>query len=84
MNGLDGFLQRFKKLLDSSAGQKKVILDALLKYTNHTFSSPDITIKEGILYVKATPLLRNEMYMKKALILKELNASFTQPLRDIR
>ncbi len=72
MNNLGSYLEKFKLILATPGALKKPVLNAILKITSIELSEKDIDVKEGSIYLKTHPLIKNEIFMKKDLILKEL------------
>lgn len=63
------FLEKFKKIGFDKESQKKIVIDTLA-----TFNIPvtDLTIKNKVVKVQASSLVKNQIYMKKEAILKKL------------
>jgi hypothetical protein len=84
MNPLENLLEKFKSLL-ALQPQKKPILTCLAVVAGVTLTESDIDVKENIVYVRASPLVRNEIFMRRLAILNAFKESIgTQSLRDIR
>ncbi|MDO8590633.1 MAG: hypothetical protein Q7R65_01500 [bacterium] len=73
MEQISFFLEKFKTLGLDSALIKKVFIEEVEKILNTKISSDDIKIKEGILYVKAHPALKSELFIKRQLFIDELS-----------
>ncbi|MDQ3076607.1 MAG: hypothetical protein M3Q63_00920 [bacterium] len=73
MNPLQNFLDRFQKLLTYPGQVKKPILECLEKISKIKLTEKDIDVKEGIIYLRLQhPAIKNEIFMRKNLILAEL------------
>ncbi len=75
MNPLQNFLERFQKLLTYPGQVKKPVLECLEKISKIKLTEKDIDVKEGIIYLRLQhPAIKNEIFMRKNLILQELKA----------
>ncbi len=71
MESISTFLERFKKI--KSPLEKKVAIARIIsEVTAFEVTPDDLTIKGSIVFLKANPYLRNEVYQKKSLILEQL------------
>lgn len=85
MNPLGSLLEKFQKLLSSTEAHKESVLNVINTHSRAGLTKKDISFKDSIIYIKAPALVRNEIFMKKSLILKELQALITtNPPKDIR
>lgn len=64
------FLEKFKKIGFDKESQKAIVIDVL-----KSFSIPveSVSIKNRVVTVKASSIVKNQIYIKKAVILKKLN-----------
>jgi hypothetical protein len=75
MNPLQNFLERFQKILSFPGQVKKPILETVLKVAKIQLTEKDIDVKERIVYIRMKhPAIKNEIFMRKNLILTELKA----------
>ncbi len=74
MNNLSHYLEKFKLILSAPGALKKPVINAILLITTITLTEKEVEVKDSIIYLKTHPLVKNEIYMKKSLILKELQA----------
>ena len=85
MNSLGDFLDRFKSLLLAPGAVKKPIIQTINKFAQVELTEKEVDIREGIIYIKTHPLVKNEIFMRKASILKELEAFLgAKSPKDIR
>lgn len=78
MNPLQSFLERFQRVFTYPEQIKKPILECIEKITKIKLTEKDIEIKEGIMYLKSQhPAIKNEIFMRKNLILSELKILLT-------
>jgi hypothetical protein len=84
VNPLDNFLLRFKALLNNSGSEKKAFIEAARKVALIDFSDKEVEVKDGVVSIHASPLFKNEIFMRKKAILSELQAQNIKTIRDIR
>jgi predicted HicB family RNase H-like nuclease len=63
------YLKKFTFLLKDKTAEVRVIIEIIEKVTGATLEEKQLTIKNGILFVSASPLLKNNIYMSKETIL---------------
>lgn len=63
------FLEKFKKIGFDKESQKKIVIDRLKEMN---IPIEDVDIKNKIARVKASSLIKNQIFMKKAHILKKI------------
>ncbi len=79
MKKIEGFFDKFKNKVASEVHNRVCIIEILKKNIGVELEMGDITISHGILRVKANPAVKNEMYIKKERILKEINSKIGTP-----
>ncbi len=85
MNQFDSLLDKFRKLLTSSESVKKDVIASINAKTRLELVDKDVDIRDGIAYLKSHPLTKNEVFMRKNLILQELKTKLGDKApRDIR
>ncbi len=84
MINIEKFLDKFTKNVNSSENQKKVILEIIKKYTEINLSSKDIEIKNYILYITASPGVKNKLFIYKNVILEEISLIPNIKIVDIK
>ncbi len=85
MNSLSHFLDRFKAILLAPGALKKPIIEVISRCARIDLKETDIEVKEGIIYIKAHPLIKNEIFMRKGRILHEVEVLLgKKSLHDIR
>jgi hypothetical protein len=65
-------LGKFSDILKDSEGKKEVIGTILNKYLPHPLSKEKYTIKNDVLMVNASPLVKNELFIHSKKILEDL------------
>lgn len=73
MEQISFFLEKFKTLGLESTRAKEVFIEQAAKILSARISPQDIKIKDGILYVKACPALKSELYLKRKIFIGELS-----------
>ena len=85
MKGIESFLEKFKKLLKYDREIKKIIIEVVKNIIGVEVKEEDIKIQNKILYIKANPYIKNEIFIKKDLILERLKKSLKNKIiKDIR
>lgn len=76
-------LSKFSKIISDSDSKKEIIISVLLKYIKKTISKENFKIDKNILVINMSPLVKNEIFMHKINILKDLE-SVGMNIKDIR
>ena len=66
------FLEKFFKQKNANIFLMDAIIATITEVTNITLPKNTLVLKNSILYIKAAPALKNELFMKKDYILKQL------------
>ena len=64
------YLERFKNIKPPENAIKKIIIKNIKKETNIKIKEQDININKGFVYIKTTPIIKNEIFYKKQNIIK--------------
>ena len=83
MFNISNYLEKFKRIYESETAKKEAVISVIKEVVGITLKPESVTLKEGVLQIKASPLVRNEINMKKPAILagfsrKDIN------IKDIR
>jgi len=79
------FLEKFFKQKNASIFLMDSVIAIITEATNITLPKNTLVFKNSILYIKAAPALKNELFMKKDYILKQLQKEVGQSrIEDIR
>ena len=65
-------LEKYKMLLGSEAGIRDTIIKIIEDKLGFKIDSKDVTIKNGVITIKGSSYLKNELFMQKDEILEEL------------
>lgn len=84
-NHIKNYLDKFKGILFSKEENYKIISNIIEKNILTKINTKFIQIKPPFIYIKASPLIRNEILIKKEKILKEMKEfSPESNFKDIR
>lgn len=84
-NHIKNYFDKFKNILFSKEENSRIVASILKKNIGLELETKNIQIKGDILYLKISPLVRNEILINKNQILKDLNSSISNNIfRDIR
>lgn len=72
MKDLFKLLERFTKSLSKDVLAKEAVLQTILEHTRAKISIENISLKEGVLEINASPVVKNEINLKETAILSEL------------
>lgn len=67
-------MDKFKNLESKNSILKNIIIDSVGKILRISINKKDVEIKNGVIYLKVNPVVRNEMFINKVDIIKELDA----------
>lgn len=70
MFDIKNFLNKFKGQIEEGSLNILNILDILKKETGIDFKKDDLEIKNGVLFIKTTPIKKNIIFIKKNDLLK--------------
>ncbi len=77
MQEIKFLLDRFKNLVSTDAVLKRVFIEAVKKATGHDLPAAAIKINKGSLYVVTKPALKSEIFLRRELIMAELEQTLT-------
>ncbi len=81
---ISSFLERIKNLVSHGDETRLYIKDTISTQIGFTIDSEAITLDKGIIRVAVSPLVKNEIFMRKEKILLEINTYLTdKTYRDI-
>ena len=84
MKTITSFLKRFSNIKLTSRVVRKVVLD-ILKDKNIPITEDEIIYSNGIVYIKSNQIVKNEVFISKEGILKEIeNKLNKKTVVDIR
>ncbi|MFA6355170.1 MAG: hypothetical protein WCW65_01970 [Candidatus Paceibacterota bacterium] len=79
------YLNKFKEILFSKEEIYKIIGDIIEKNISIKIEQKNISIKSNIIYIKTSPVVRNEILIQKEKILKDLSQIYKDiNFKDIR
>lgn len=71
---INTFLERFKKIFSDKKEIKKIIIETIKINTNIELEDNDVFIKSTTITIKKSPIVKNEVLIKKEKILTDLNS----------
>lgn len=71
-NNINGFFDKFKKIIYQKQETKKIIKEVISKNISFDLDDNFFVYKNGILFLNCSPVVRNEIIMRKEKILKDL------------
>ena len=84
-NHIKNYLEKFKNIIFSKEENIKIISEIIEKNISIKIDPKFIQIKGSTIYIKTSPLIRNEILIKKDKILKDLQGVLNQNnIREIR
>jgi len=76
---------KYDKLLFREEKRRESIIEILNKVLNIQIRPEDVTIKNNVVFLNLKPIYKNEIYLKKEQILKEIEEKIKgKPPNDIR
>jgi hypothetical protein len=75
MFNINKYLEKFSKNISGVEIQKNQILEIINKYIKLEVLPQDIEIKNYIVYIKSSPSLKNQIFIYKNKILKDIVSS---------
>lgn len=83
LSSIQRFLEVYKEKLFSEDEKRKILVDVIKKKTGITLKQDALTLKKNILYVTASPIVRNEIFMHKAALVEEFKTVGRSDILDI-
>ena len=84
-NQITEFLEKFKKILFKKEEIYKIISQTIFKYTHFELEPKFISIKNAIIYIDTTPIVKSEIFVYKNKILFDLKKEIPENnFSDIR
>lgn len=71
-NHIKNYLEKFRTILFSKEENLRIISKIIEKNTSVIIEVKNISIRGAVIYIKASPLVRNEIMINKSNILKDI------------
>jgi hypothetical protein len=84
MKEISNFFDKFRNVAIKELGKREGIVNVVNKYTNAGIDIKDINIKNSVLTIKANSSLKNEIFLKKKMIIDKLHKDLGLVIVDIR
>ena len=72
MFNIEKYIQKFLENLESTDLHKKQILEIIEKQTQLKLSPDQIEVKNHIVYIQASPVVKNRLFIHKERVLNEI------------
>lgn len=76
LNNLSGLFDKFKGLLHSELGKKTRISDIIFTHTKIRITPSQIVYREPSFFIQADPVIKNELFLRRAVIEREIEKEF--------
>jgi len=73
-NHITTFLEKFKKLVFQKEENKEIVIKTILSEVSYEIKKDSVKIKNGVIFIQGSPILRNEIMMHKKQILSKLKS----------
>jgi hypothetical protein len=84
-NSIGEFLEKFRKILFQKEEVKNIVVQTICENIHHQIEENSIRIKNGIIFIQGSPILRSEVLIHKKNILDKLkNLLPTNKFLDIK
>ena len=72
MFNIGDFLRRFSTLTPPDEFVRKQVLQSIQNILHYEVLMKDVSVRNGVVYIKTNSLVKNKVFMKKELLLKDL------------
>jgi hypothetical protein len=77
-------LERVTRLLHSKQVFKKAVVKAVADVLGVQILESDVTMENGVVYIKTSPLIKGEIFLQKRVLLELINKNNpTKPILDL-
>jgi len=85
MKKIKNLLKKFQKVISLEEENKKIIIEAIKKYTQEDLKDKDLKISNKTIYISQNPYVKREILLKKSKILAELKEKLINlVIKDIK
>ena len=84
MFNISSFLEKFSKNVKSAELYKQQILEIIGKSIQISVTPNDLEIKDYTIYIKASPAIKNKLFIYKSKILEEIATNLPTRIVDIK
>jgi hypothetical protein len=81
---LEKYLQKFSKFKFGDLLLKEAIIEAVKEIFNYELEKNSISTKDGVVYIKTSPIIKNEIFINKKAILEKIQKKLDQKIQNIR
>lgn len=87
MFNIGNFLEKFKNITPPDKYVKEVFITVVKSVVGIEIEKEDLDVRNGVIFISADPIVKNEIFLKKSEIMKNLIKELKQykkTIRDIR
>lgn len=77
------YLEKFKILKNSKFFLRDLVVEGVKKITNIEIDPKKVDVKDGLVRISEKPIIKSEIFIKKAKILEEINSKTDKKIVDI-
>ena len=78
MLNISKYLEKFKKITPPERFVREVFIRIVQETTNITLKDTDVQIQGNTIYITPHPLIKNEIFLQKSVLLEKLNQELQQ------
>jgi len=83
MLNISKYLEKFKKITPPERFIRELFIRVVFETTNITLKDTDIKVQGNIVYTTPHPVVKNELFLQKNIILEKLNQELQQYKKTI-
>lgn len=84
MQKLDGFFDKFNNKIAREVNNLLLVVESIKRHTGITIEIKNISLSNGILKIKTSQIQKNEIFIKKTKILKDLEKLNGRVVLDVQ
>lgn len=84
LSNIAQFLEIYKKKLSLEGDKREELIRVIFDSTGIKVEESQMTITKGVIQIKMTPIVKNELFLHKAKILEKIKASGRTDIHDIQ
>lgn len=83
MFNIDKYLEKFSGLISKGAAAKDIVISETTAVTGAIITKPMIELKDGMLFIRSSPIVKNTILIRKKALIERLAAKGVK-VNDIR
>lgn len=87
MFNIGNFLEKFRNITPPDKFVKDVLIDVVKETANIDIEKENLDVRNGVIFISIDSIIKNEIFLKKAEIMKNLTEKlkkYKKTIRDIR